>query len=199
MRRFLGLGFVLYLYMICSSCGDTFRPIIIPNPPTFPNPKAAHTVVSINSNGTVVNGMFAPVPGSAMVIDVSGDSDVSVKDVGLAPVHAVQQTANEVLVVNQAVTGLTPPPTGCLVTINNQVFNVCPSITKLNFSGTVIASTTTISLPPSSAANFVATTEAIQAYLLLPNYVPDPINFPSVIVPSIGVVSTQTNSLGPTN
>src|SRR5260370_5277406 len=188
MKRFLWLGFVLCLYLICSGCGDTFRPIIIPNPPTFPNPKAAHTVVAINDNGTVV-------PGSAMVIDVSGDSDLSVKDVGVAPVPAVQQRANQVLVVNQAVTGLTPPPTGCLVTINNQVFNVCPSITKLNFSGTVIGSTTTISLPPSSAANFVATTESSQAYVLLPNYIPDPINFPDVIFPSVGVVNTQSNSL----
>src|SRR6266853_6204014 len=191
MKRFLWLGFVLCLYLICSGCGDTFRPIIIPNPPTFPNPKAAHTVVSINDNGTVA-------PGSAMVVDVSGDTDVSVVNVDIAPVHAVQQTANEVLVVNRTVTGLTPPPTGCLVTINNQVFNVCPSITKLNFSGTVIGSTTTISLPPSSAANFVATTESSQAYVLLPNYVPDPINSPNVIVPSVGVVNTQSNSLGST-
>ena len=195
MKRFLWLGFVLCLYLICSGCGDTFRPIIIPNPPTFPNPKAAHTVVSINDNGLFV-------PGTAMVIDVSGDTDVSVVNVDIAPVHAVQQTANEVLVVNQAVTGLNPPPDTCLVTIPptppNQVFNVCPSITKLNFSGTVIGSTTTISLPPYSAANFVATTESSQAYVLLPHYIPDPINSPNVIVPSVGVVNTQSNSLGAT-
>ena len=188
MKRFLWLGFVLCLYLICSGCGDTFRPIIIPNPPTFPNPKAAHTVVSINDNGTVVAG-------SAMVIDVSGDTDVSVVPVDIAPVHAVQQTANVVLVVNQAVTGLAPPPTGCLVTINNQVFNVCPSITKLNFSGTVIGSTTTISLPPSSAANFVAVAPTdTTAYVTLPTYLPDPTQ-PLNIVPSIGVVNTQSNNL----
>src|SRR5260370_41017602 len=173
MRRFLWLGFVLCLYLICSGCGDTFRPIIIPNPPTFPNRTAAHAVVAINDNG-----LFAP--GSAMVVDVSGDTDVSVVNGDIAPVHAVQQTANQVLVVNQAVTGLNPPPTGCLVTINNQVFNVCSSITKLNFSGTVISSTTTITLPPYSAANFVATTDSNQAYLLLPNYITDPTNFPHV-------------------
>ncbi len=188
MKRFLWLGFVLCLYLICSGCGDTFRPIIIPNPPTFPNPKAAHTVVSINDNGTVV-------PGSAMVIDVSGDTDVSVVNVDIAPVHAVQQTANVVLVVNQAVTGLTPPPNGCLVTINNQVFDVCPSITKLNFSGTVIGSTTTISLPPSSAATFVAVAPTdTTAYVTLPTYRPDPTK-PLNIVPSVGVVNTQSNNL----
>ena len=141
MKRFLWLGFVLFFYLICTGCGDTFRPIIIPNPPTFPDPKAAHTVVSINDNGTVV-------PGSAMVIDVSGDTEASVVNVGLAPVHAVQQSASEVLVVNHSVTGA-----------------VADSITKLNFSSTVIGSTNTISLPPNSAPNFVATTEANQAYV----------------------------------
>jgi len=191
MRRFLWLGFVLFLYLICSGCGDTFRPIIIPNPPTFPNPKAAHTVVAINDNGTVV-------PGSAMVVDVSGDSDVSVRDVGLAPVHAVQQTANEVLVVNQAVTGLNVPTTSCLVTFPpippNQVFNVCSSITKLNFSGTVIGSTSTISLPIYSGANFVAAApSATTAYVTMPTYPPDPTQ-PLNILPSVGVVNTQSNT-----
>src|SRR5580658_8040364 len=98
MKRFLSLGSVLFLYLICSGCGDTFRPIIIPNPPVFPNPQAAHTVVSINDNGTIVSG-------TAMVIDVSGDTDVSVANVGLAPVLAVQQSATQALVVNHSVSG----------------------------------------------------------------------------------------------
>src|SRR5271156_3028971 len=132
MKRFLWLGFVLLVYLICSGCGDTFRPIIIPNPPTFPNPAAAHTVVSINNNGTVVAG-------TAMVIDVSGDTDVSIANVGLAPVHAVQQSAGVVLVANHSVTGA-----------------MAYSITKLNFNSTTISSTNTISLPPNSAPNFVA-------------------------------------------
>lgn len=71
MRRFLCLGFVLFFYVVMSGCGDTFRPIIIPNPPTFPNPAAAHTVVSINDNGSFVAG-------SAMAINVSGDSVSSI-------------------------------------------------------------------------------------------------------------------------
>jgi DNA-binding beta-propeller fold protein YncE len=192
MKRFLWLGFVLCLYLICSGCGDTFRPIIIPNPPTFPNPKAAHTVVAINDNGLFV-------PGSAMVIDVSGDTDVSVVNLDIAPVHAVQQTANEVLVVNQAVTGLNVPTTSCLVTFPptppNHVFNVCSSITKLNFSGTVIGGTNAISLPIYSGANFVAVAPTdTTAYVTLPTYPPDPTQ-PLNIVPSVGVVNTQSNNL----
>src|SRR5258708_13490733 len=95
MKRFLWLGFVLCLDLICSGCGDTFRPIIIPNPPTFPNPKAAHTVVAINDNGAVV-------PGTAMVIDFSGDTNVSVANVAFAPVHAVQQAPTQLLWANHS-------------------------------------------------------------------------------------------------
>jgi len=165
MKRFLWLGLVLFVYVICAGCGDVFRPIIIPNPPVFPNPAAAHTVVSINDNGTVV-------PGTAMVIDVSSDTDVSIANVGLAPVHAVQQTASQVLVVNHSVTGA-----------------VADSITKLSFSGTTIVTSpppTTITLPANSAPNFVAVApSATTAYVTLPNYTP----------PSVGVVTTLSNQL----
>jgi DNA-binding beta-propeller fold protein YncE len=163
MKRFLWLGFVLWLYVICTGCGDTFRPIIIPNPPTFPNPAAAHSVVAISDNGT-------SVAGSAMVLDVSGDSIASVADcttplcIGVAPVHAVQQTANQVLVVNHS-----------------------DSISKVSFSNiTNISSTTTIGLPPGSAPSFVAVApNQTTAYVTLPNFVP----------PSVGVVSTTSNSM----
>src|ERR1019366_2941190 len=167
MKRFLWLGFVVSFCVICSGCGETFRPIIIPNPPQFPNPAASHSVVSINDNGTIV-------PGSAMVIDVSGDSEASVANVGLAPVHGVQQTASVFLVVNHSVSGAQ-----------------ADSLTKLNFGGTVI-STSTISLPENSAPNFVATTESSQAYVLMPTYV-DPTT--NVVVPSIQVVNTSANNL----
>jgi len=168
MKRFLWMGFVLFLSVICSGCGQTFRPIIIPNPPQFPNPAASHSVVSINDNGTIVSG-------TAMVIDVSGDSQASVWNVGLAPVHAVQQSASEVLVVNHSATGAQ-----------------ADSLTKLNFSGTVIFSSNTISLPANSAPNFVATTESSQAYVLMPNYL-DPTT--NVVVPSVQVVNTTANNL----
>jgi DNA-binding beta-propeller fold protein YncE len=172
MKRFLWLGFVLCLYLICSGCGETFRPIILPNPPVFPNPRAAHTVLSINDNGTVVDGLPREVsPGTTMVVDVSGDTDISVSDVGVAPVHAVQQTASQVLVVNQS-SVCTPVPCN-------------PSITKVTFSSILISGSSTISLPPNSNPNFVATTESTQAYVTLPGYGP----------PSVGVVNTNSNSL----
>lgn len=190
MKRFLGLGFAVLAYVICTGCGDTFRPIIIPNPPVFPNPAAAHSVVTLSDNGTFVAG-------TSMVIDVSGDTDESIANTNIHPVHAVQQTASQVLVVNQAVTGLNVPTTSCLVTIPptppNQTFNVCPAITKLSFNGTVIAGTTSISLPIYSGADFVAVApSSTSAYVTLPTYPPDPTN-PLTIVPSVGVINTLSN------
>jgi DNA-binding beta-propeller fold protein YncE len=173
MKRFLWLGAVLVLFAICLGCGDVFRPIIIPNPQQFPNPRAAHTVVTISDNGSVVDG-------SAMVIDVSGDADVSQKSVGLRPVHAVQQNANTVLVVNQSVAGTAQD-----------------SLTKLNFSSTVIGSTSTITLPAGSAPNFVAAAPSDTiAYVSLPNLFLDPVNHPGDA--SVGVINTTTNSLAKT-
>ncbi len=173
MKRFLWLGFVLSVYLICSGCGDTFRPIIVPNPPTFPNPRAAHTVVAINDNGDISVG-------SAMVIDVSGGSDQSTANVGLAPVHAVQQTVSQVLVVNHSVTGA-----------------LDDSITKLTFNGLTIITNpppTTITLPANSAPTFIAIAPSdTTAYVTLPGLVPDPVNFPNDN--AVGVVNTQSNQL----
>ena len=175
MKRFLWLCVIVFLFLICLGCGDTFRPVIIPNPPKFPDPRAAHTVVTISDNGDL--------PGSAMVVDVTGDSDVSEADcqegspcIGIAPVHAVQQTATQVLVANQSIPGV-----------------LGDSLSKVNFSGTTISGVTTISLPPDSAPNFVAVAPSdTTAYVTLPNYF-DPVQ--NAIVPSVGVVSTTTNSL----
>jgi DNA-binding beta-propeller fold protein YncE len=173
MKRFLWLGAVLVLLALCAACGDVFRPIIIPNPQQFPNPQAAHTVVTISDNGSVVDG-------SAMVIDVSGDADVSQKSVGLRPVHAAQQNANTVLVVNQSVAGTAQD-----------------SLTKLNFSGTVIGSTSTVTLPTGSAPNFVAVAPSDTiAYISLPNLFLDPVNHPGDA--SIGVINTTSNTLAKT-
>lgn len=160
MKRFLWLCVIVFLFLICLGCGDTFRPVIIPNPPKFPDPRAAHTVLSVNDNGQV--------RGSNMVVDVSGDSNVSVADVGIGPVHAVQQTASQVLVVNHGATG-----------------EPDDSLSKVGFSGTQIGNTTVISLPTGSTPNFVATTESGTAYVSLPGLVP----------PSVGVVNTSSNVL----
>src|ERR1017187_4047370 len=178
MKRFLWLGAVLVLLAICSGCGQVFRPVIIPNPQQFPNPAAAHTAVTISDNGAAGSG-------SAMVIDVSGDTDESQKTIGLRPVHAVQQTGTVMLVVNQSVSGAAGD-----------------SLSKLTFSGVIIGNVTTITMPASydssgnlatGAPNFVATTESNQAYVSMPDYQPNRAGGP--FVPSVAVISTLQNSV----
>jgi DNA-binding beta-propeller fold protein YncE len=165
MKRFLWLGLVLCVYVICTGCGDTFRPIIIPNPPVFPNPKGAHTVVAINDNAPQSGPDF--VQGTAMVIDVSGDTDESIANVGLAPVYAVQQSAFQMLVVNHSTPGAGSD-----------------SLTQLAFSGTTIGSASTITLPPNSGPNFVAVApSSTTAFVTLQT------------LNEVGVVSTTSNSL----
>ncbi len=171
MKRFLWLSGIALLFVISVGCGDVFRPIIIPNPPTFPNPRAAHTVMSVNQNPSDDSGTQIS-PGSVTVVDVSGDSIVSVANIGVTPVHAVQQTASQVLVVNQATTNVG-----------------ADSLSKIVFSGTTInvhpSNPATISLPPNSVPNFVASTESGQAYVLLPGFAP----------PSVAVVNTVSNNV----
>ncbi|MBZ5656466.1 MAG: hypothetical protein LAO56_14450 [Acidobacteriia bacterium] len=176
MKRFLRLSWMAFLFLIWTGCGDTFRPIIIPNPPTFPDPKAAHTVISVNNNGpTNPNEPFGP--GSVLVVDVSGDSEVSIGKVGVAPVHAVQQNANQLLVLNQATTSTSTA-----------------SLSKVAFNGTVISGNIgTITLPANSAPNFVAVAPSdTTAYVTLPNVVPDA-NFPNDN--AVAAVNTTTNAV----
>jgi len=182
MKRFLWLCVVVVLFLICTGCGDTFRPVIIPNPPVFPDPRASHSVVVISDNNTdPTQDPPQSNRGSAMSVNVSGDTVTSIVDVELAPVHAVQQTATQVLVANHSVPG-----------------QLADSVTKLTFNGTQIAAAIKISLPTGSAPSFVASTENTTGYVLLPNYVPDPVNNPGVVVPSVGVINTSSNALAVT-
>jgi len=162
MKRFVWLGLVLFLVAIWTGCGDVFRPIIIPNPPAFPDPRAAHSIIAINNNNGNAN------QGTVLQIDVAGDTEMDVTTLGYSPVHAVQQSAAQLLVVNQASgSGSTE------------------SLMKLNSSGGRLVATT-ISLPSGSAPNFVATApNATTAYVSLPGTSP----------PSVAVVNTTSNQV----
>jgi DNA-binding beta-propeller fold protein YncE len=64
-----------------SSCGDVYRPVVIPTNTTPPNPGNYHAVFSVNANAP---GNF----GSALQIDVSGDTNAGEASMGLNPTHA---------------------------------------------------------------------------------------------------------------
>ena len=63
------------------SCGQVYRPVVIPTSTTPPNPANFHAVFGISAN--------APFnPGTALQIDVSGDTDIGVANMGVNPTHA---------------------------------------------------------------------------------------------------------------
>ncbi len=83
-----------------------------------------------------------------------------------------------------------PPPPATLY-----VYDVCPSITELNFASTSIGSTSTITLPIYSSPNFIAVApSATTAYVTLPTFPTDPTNPQTTIVPSVGIVNIGTTT-----
>jgi len=103
-RRVGRLAVMVLLTLICLSCGQVYRPVVIPCSAgggvsgcpveTPPTPSNFHAVFSISDN--VPNGIGGTLPsytGGAMQIDVSGDSviaETSSSDpkFGVYPVHA---------------------------------------------------------------------------------------------------------------
>jgi DNA-binding beta-propeller fold protein YncE len=63
------------------SCGQVYRPVVIPTNTTPPNPANFHAVFGISAN--------VPFnPGTALQIDVSGDTDIGAANMGVNPTHA---------------------------------------------------------------------------------------------------------------
>ena len=85
---------ILALIVICTSCGQTYRPVATPIIPNPPNPDFTHLEFVVTGNGP-------SHPGASTAIDVSGDTAVSQATVGLLPVHlAVVQNGFRVFVAN---------------------------------------------------------------------------------------------------
>jgi YVTN family beta-propeller protein len=133
--RLLG---VLILGLICVSCGDQYRPVAVPIVAPPPDPQAIHFVLVFS-----VNGMNDPGAGSRL--DVSGDTNIGVAQLGLGPAHAtLTPNGARVYAVN---------------TREDSVSSYGPT------PGTTATSVTTTSLPPGSNPVFVHTTETGTVYV----------------------------------
>lgn len=126
---------ILILMLICTGCGQTYRPVATPVQLNSPNPNFAHLALVISGNGS--NN-----PGASTAIDVSGDTAVSQSTVGLMPVHAA-------IVLN-----------GSRAYVANSLDD-----TVSLFSPSSPTPVTTISLPAGSTPSFVATTETGTVYV----------------------------------
>ena len=81
-RTGLRVTAILVAMAVCTSCGETYRPVATPLNPNPPTPSFSHLELVISDNG-------ADHPGASTAIDVSGDTAASQSTVGLMPVHAI--------------------------------------------------------------------------------------------------------------
>ena len=80
-RRVGWLAAMFVAILFWMSCGEVYRPVVIPIANNPPNPANFHAVFGISTN-------VAPNPGAALTIDVSGDSNIGVVNMGINPTHA---------------------------------------------------------------------------------------------------------------
>lgn len=136
------LGLLAAVLLILVACGDVFRPIAIPLAPTPPNPANVHYVISLSSNGSLTNPTVPASFGASTKIDVSGDTNAGVAQLGFNPVHAA------IL------------PDGAQIYVANQFSDTISFFAPANS-----AQVSTISLPTGSQPDFVATTENPHVYV----------------------------------
>ena len=80
-RRVGWLAATALATLLWMSCGEVYRPVVIPIAATPPSPSNFHAVFGVSTN-VGVN------PGTALQIDVSGDSNIGQANMGLNPTHA---------------------------------------------------------------------------------------------------------------
>lgn len=81
--------------LLWMSCGEVYRPVVIPISATPPNPSNFHAVFALSAN--VGNN-----PGTALQIDVSGDTNIAEASMGLNPTHAAILPSNSKVFVASA-------------------------------------------------------------------------------------------------
>jgi YVTN family beta-propeller protein len=172
LRVYSRLAGILLLELILISCGDVYRPTIIPNPVPIPDPKNFHAAFTANVN-TPANF------GSTMQVDVSGDTNAGVTNLGIAPVHLAVQAGASALAPR---IWAADPGSDSV-----SVFAAASSV-----SG--ISKATTVNLPTGSQPLFVASTEAGTEYVA--NSSPGMLNGSVVAIGTTTAAVTATIPVG---
>ena len=94
-RRVGWLAAMALAILLWVSCGQVYRPVVIPVNTTPPNPANFHAVFGINTN--VLSN-----PGTALQIDVAGDSNIGVANMGVNPTHTAALPNNSRVFVASA-------------------------------------------------------------------------------------------------
>jgi DNA-binding beta-propeller fold protein YncE len=170
------IAFVLLLSLVCTGCGDIFRPVANPIPGPSPDPQNFHfaIVASQNAPGN---------PGSGMQIDVSGDTNIGAVPAGSLGVAAVGQGPVHAALLN---------PSAGRVFIANGLDDSVSTFTPANQLGP-IGTVTTISLPTGSDPVFVHSTESANMYVA--NRCAAPVGITPCTGPNVSVISTASNAV----
>ena len=193
------------LTLICTSCGQYYRPIITPLNNTPPNPSNFHDVYALNSNGSYAanppqsaSPAFSFDVGTATEIDVSGATLIGETwptrggppTIGINPTHIATLANNSRLFTVSA---------GSIEDQQPDVFASFTPATGSSGFGTL----TTVTLPGGSLPVFVTSTQPTTAYVA--NYGSNSVsvintssNFVSNVVPTgakpIALAQVQSNN-----
>ena len=158
--------FASLLFLVCTSCGETYRPVAFPIIPTPPNPGTFHYILTFSANGMDPSDLKQlPTTGTATRFDTSGDSIAAETDVGFGPVHAaVLPSGNAWYAANYLEDTISVSTTSASSTHTTIVLPDTPGIT-----------------PTLANPIFVTTTEADKVYVANYNY------------GTVSVINTGTN------
>jgi hypothetical protein len=151
-RRVGWLAAMFVAIVTWMSCGETYRPVVIPIANTPPNPANFHAVFGINNN-------VAPNPGTALQIDVSGDSDIGQANMGINPTHAAILPNNSRIFVTSA--GSTAMNGAVLAGNPDVVTSFAPAIGSSVATG--LGNPVTFTLPNTGPNQSSAITTIVQA------------------------------------
>src|SRR3982074_2885928 len=197
LRRSGRLAAILVLTLLCISCGQVYRPVVIPTTTVPPNPANFHAVFALNSNGSYAPAAQPPAfsfsAGTAMQIDVSGDTKNGVANMGINPTHAAI-LANDSRVFVASAGSIEPGGVGVITALP-------PACSSSISSG--LSNLTTFSLPTAPPGSPVgvypylpAFVAAGQSSVFAANSGTAPlVNGVTVITDSIAVLSPSLNTV----
>ena len=195
-RRVGGLAAIAAAMVFWMSCGEVYRPVVIPTTTIPPNPANFHEVFGISAN--------APsIPGSALQIDVAGDTNIGEANMGIIPTHAAILPNNSRVFVASAgsfsgdpdvVTAFSPATDSAVVTgLGNPVTFTYPNIGPAD-PNTGLPQWTCSYLP-----DYVATTSTTNAYVANFGVENDPAcapaGLPYASTESVSVLGTSGNTI----
>ena len=134
LRRISVLIPTLFLFVavvLFTSCGETYRPIVIPIPQPGGDPQDLHLAIVVNNNNNQPTDLISGQGPSASQFDVSGDTNTGNHRTGLGPVYAAISSGFTAFIVNN---------------LDDSV-----SIFNLQLSNSAV---TTVALEPGAGANF---------------------------------------------